>query len=271
MRQLLITLTAFSWISSLTVLTSAATIVSGTAKMTLTEGLANSVSHFDAYFDATATRSQVLTDPAPGNLAFTRTPPATVVLSDAARPNGVVPSDYPGTPGSSRTPQLTTLDLDPDNILGSWTPSNDAIVFVGNTVLGEQVALTSMQRWTGPFAGVLLYGDFAIRYVPGRADGNRSGLVLTSNIDFLGAAFADIANASISVVADELSITGDLWMAGGLTALDPSAVPGTDFGDISFNAKLVPEPCSTVMILFGGAACGLHRSRSRRAKRLAAT
>ncbi|MFO0912201.1 MAG: hypothetical protein U0795_04555 [Pirellulales bacterium] len=270
MRYFLTTLTVAVGIFGLISQTPAATIVSGSAKITLTEGLANSVNKLDAYFDATATRSQTLTDPAPGNLPFISTPPSTVQLNDPIRPSGEVPAGYPGTPGSSRSPQLTTLDLDPDNILGSWTPSNDAVVFVGNTTLGEQIAFTSMQRWTGPFPGVLLYGDFALRYVPGRANANLSGLVLTSNIDFLGAAFADIANASITVSDDNtLSITGDLWMAGGLTALDPSAVTGTNFGDFELSAKLVPEPGSAGLILLGGTICWLRSSRTRRASRLA--
>lgn len=234
----------------------AVTIVSGSATLKLQEGKANSISEFDAYFNESSTRSQTLTDPAPGNAPFTETPadPATgsVTLVDPVRPSGVIPAGYPGTPGSSRSPQLTTLDLNPGDVLGSWSASNDAFIFVGNSSPGEQIALTSMQRWTGPFAGSLLYGDFALRYVPSRAVGANSGLVLTSNIDFLGAAYADLANASVSVSGNTLSITADLLISGGLTALDPNAVLGTDFGDFALTATLTPEPSSIAMGMIAG-------------------
>lgn len=219
----------------------AVTITGGSASFTLKEGMANGISTFDAYFDQTATRAQTLSDPAPGNESFTRPAPQTVQLTDPVRAGGVTPSPYPGTPGSTRSPQKTTLDIDPNNVLGTWSTSNDAFAFVGNSALGEQIALTSMQRWTGPFTGSLLYGDFALRYTG-------SKLVLTSNIDFLSAAFADIGNPVISVTGNTLKITGDLLIGGGLSVLDPSAVPGTDFGDFTLTATLVPEPSSLALI-----------------------
>jgi hypothetical protein len=139
---------------------------------------------------------------------------------------------------------VTTLIVDPSNILGTWSPSNDlAGVFVGNAVRGEQIAFTGMQRWGGPFTGVLVYGDFALRYVPGRAgqpalDGTLSGLVLTSNIDFLDTSIADLANASITSDGHTLSITGDLLISGALNVLDPGAVIGRKFGTISVTTCL---------------------------------
>lgn len=236
--------------------TLAATIVNGFASMTIVEGLANGISEFDAYFDDSASRAQTLSDPAPGNSAFTETPadPATgsVMLVDPIRPAGETPSIYPGTPGVTRTRQLTTLDLDPSDVLGSWSTSNDAFAFVGNTMLGEQIAFTSMQRYTGPFTGVLLYGDFGLRYTG-------SKFVLTSNIDFPNAAFADIGSPSISVIGNTLTIVGDLLVGGGLNVLDPSAVPGTDFGDFTLTATIVPEP--TAVLLGAGLAAALALSR----------
>ena len=255
---------------------SAALITGGEATFTMTEGLAASIGELNAYFSAAVTRAGVLANPAPGDLGFTRLsgPPGSVKVVDSIRPSGVTPTPYPGTPGVTRSPQMTTLDLDPTNILGSWSASNDAFAFVGNTSLGEQIALTNMQRWTGPFTGSLLYGDFALRYVPGRADGTRSGLVLTSNIDFLSAAWADIANASIAVNGNQLTISGDLFLSGGLFVLDPGAVLGTDFGDFQLIATLdtpavVPEP-SSLLLLSSGAFGGVL-TLSRRRKRLAQT
>ena len=161
----------------------AARIIGGSAIFTLNEGLANSIGEFDAYFDDTKERDATLSDPAPGNAPFSETAanPGTIVLTDAVRPFGNVPSPYPGTPGQTRSRQVTTLDFDPADVLGSWEPSNDDYAFVGNSLLGEQIAFTGMQRWSGNFTGVLLYGDFALRYV---FDGSSSRLLIASNIDF---------------------------------------------------------------------------------------
>jgi hypothetical protein len=247
----------------------AATIVSGSASWTLEEGKANAISVFDAYFDDATARADTLALPAPGNTAFGRPAVGVVALVDPIRPFGETPDPYPGTPGSTRTKQITALDFDPSDVLGSWSESNDAFAFVGNTLRGEQIAFTSMQRWTGPFPGSLLYGDFALRYVPSRAVGISSGLVLTSNIDFPNAAFADIGNATIDVTGNTLTITGDMLISGGLFALDPSAAPGTDFGDFSMTA-IIPEPSSVALLtvasvgLAGLGLRGQFRIRRRR-------
>ena len=214
-------------------------IVSGSAAISFTQGVANGISVFDAYFNASATRAQTLADPAPGNEPFT-TSGNVVNVVDPVRPSGVIPVPYPGTPGATRSPQLTTLDINPANVLGTWSTSNDAFAFVGNTTLGEQIALTSMTRWTGPFTGALIYGDFGLRYTG-------SKLVLASNIDFLNAAFADIGSPVISVIGNTLTISGNLLIGGGLSVLDPTAVPGTDFGDFVLTATLVPEPSSIAL------------------------
>jgi hypothetical protein len=238
----------------------------GQAVITLEEGRAPSLGWVDANFSDARTRGQVLSDPAPGDAPLLRISgfpgvlgtstmpgvpgtPGAVRVTDLMRPFGAIPhpplpDTYPGVPGSSRSRQVTTLIVDPSNILGTWSPSNDlAGVFVGNAVRGEQIAFTGMQRWGGPFTGVLVYGDFALRYVPGRAgrpalDGTLSGLVLTSNIDFLDTSVADLANASITSDGRTLSITGDLLISGALNVLDPGAVVGRKFGTISITTCL---------------------------------
>lgn len=211
----------------------AAQIYAGAATLTMQEGLANSVGEFDAYFDDEKERNETLSDPAPGNALFTEsaTNPGTVSLDDPVRPFGEVPDPYPGTPGSTRSRQITTLDFDPADVLGTWDVSSDDFAFVGSTSLGEQIAFSGMQRWTGPFTGVLLYGDFALRYTG-------SKLMLASNIDFPNAAFAEIGDPVISVTADTLTISGQLLIGGGLFVLDPSATPGTPFGEFVLTASL---------------------------------
>ncbi len=215
-----------------------AAVVGGSAVITLQESVAAATGEFDAYFSALKTRTETLSGPAPGDAAFTETPadPAsgTVVLTDPIRPLAETP-----VTGDGRTRQATTLQIENlSNVLGSWTTSDDATSFVGSTTLGEQIGFTSMQRWTGPFTGSLLFGDFGLRYTG-------SKLVLTSNIDFLDAAYADIGSPNISVSGNELTIEGDLLIGGGLALLDPSAVPGTDFGDITITATLAEPPIVT--------------------------
>lgn len=210
-------------------------ITGGSVTMTITEGMANSISEFDAYFDATKSRAETLSDAAPGNAPFVEDDSG-VALTDPIRPYGVVPSPFPGVPGSSRSPQKTTLVFDPADVMGTWTLSNDSFGFTGNTTTGEQIALTSMQRYTGPFTGVLVYGDFAIRRT------SATELKLTSNIDFLNAEFASITNPAISVVGDTLTISGAMQIDQALFLLDSSAVVGTTFGSFTLTATIAPVP-----------------------------
>jgi hypothetical protein len=251
-------------------------ISSGTATMTLTEGKANSIAWLDAHFSDAKTRGQVLSDPALGDAPFMRLSgtPGTIGTSSASGTNGVagqvqvidtirpfaqiptppLPDTYPGAPGASRSRQITTLRFNGTNILGSWSPSTDGYgIYANNTAASEQIAFTCMQRWGGPFTGVLVYGDFALRYVPTRAGTvvsgeTRSGLVLTANIDFLNSSWADLANASISLNGDTLNISGDLLISGALNVLDPSAAIGTKFGTFNLTATVVPAPVATPII-----------------------
>jgi hypothetical protein len=116
-----------------------------------------------------------------------------------------------------------------------------------------------MQRWGGPFTGVLLYGDFALRYVPTRAgtvDGDEtlSGLALVSNIDFLNSSWADLANVSISFTNHTLNIAGDLLISGALNVLDPTAVVGTKFGTFNMTATVTSStPVISQLELISGA------------------
>jgi hypothetical protein len=210
-------------------------ITSGSVSLNITEGMANSISEFDAYFDATKSRAETLSDATPGNAAFVEDASG-VTLADPIRPYGIVPSPFPGVPGSSRSPQKTTLVFDPSDLMGSWTLSNDSFGFTGNTIKGEQIALTSMHRYTGPFTGVLIYGDFAIRRT------SATELKLTSNIDFLNAEFASITNPVISIVGDTLTISGDLRIDQGLFLLDSSANVGAVFGNFTLTATIAPVP-----------------------------
>lgn len=210
-------------------------ITSGSVTMTITEGMANSISEFDAYFDESKSRTETLSDAAPGNAPFVEDASG-VALTDPIRPYGVVPSPFPGVPGSSRSPQKTTLVFDPADVMGTWTLSNDSFGFTGNTTTGEQIALTSMQRYTGPFNGSLIYGDFAIRRT------SATELKLTSNIDFLNAEFASITNPVISIVGDTLTISGAMQIDQSLFLLDSSAVVGTTFGSFTLTATIAPVP-----------------------------
>ncbi len=255
-------------------------LYSGSATWTVNEGFAQSLGWLDANFTGIKTRPEVLNPSqtsdgdynrisgSSGTLGTSTTPgfgytPGQVVVTDTIRPFGEVPLNdaggtTPGQVGNSRTRQATTLDFDPTDVLGSWSQSNNAFAFTGNSALGEQIAFTGMQRWGGPFTGVLAYGDFGLRY-------NGTQLVLTSNIDFLNAEFATLGNPVINYSAETglLSITGNLLVGEGLFVLDTSAAIGASFGTFSFTGSTVPEP-STYAAIFGLFAAGAALSRRRK-------
>ena len=263
--RILFSLFSVALITAASPLQAGLVITGGSAALTINEGQANSISDFNAYFDELTTRANVLGLAAPGNKPFIDSG-ASVQLNDPIRPFGATPPS-----GLGRTPQLTTLQIEnASDVLGSWQSSTDLGPFVGSNV-SEQIAFTSMQRYTGPFTGQLIYGDFALRYVSGRVglvrDGNTlSGLVLTSNIDFANAAFADIGNATINIANNQLFIGGDLLISDGLQALDPAATLGKDFGEFSMVANItaVPEPSSMLLVVLP--AVGLAWRRRRRAQ-----
>lgn len=161
---------------------------------------------------------------------------------------------------AGRTIQGTTLTIDPSNVLGTWgAVTSDFGAFA---IGGEQIGFGGMTRWTldPGIPGVLLFGDWALRYSPARAGtlagttaNIRSGLVLTSNIDFADATFVDIGNANISVTGNTLAITGDMLLSDGLIALGfPQSNLGIDAGDFNFTATLVPAPGTAVLLGTGG-------------------
>jgi hypothetical protein len=189
------------------------------------------VTTLEAFFGTTENRDECLSGPG--------------VLFDASTLDfPVLPAVVINPPG--RALQATNADLDPADILGSWAPAtNDFGMFV---IGGEQVGLGGMMRWTGNFTGKLIFGDFALRHSPSRAgvvrQGNTlSGLVLTSNIDFGNAAYADLANVTISpVVNRQFTITGDLVYSDGFAALtgDPGDA-GVDFGNFTFSGTFASQ------------------------------
>ena len=208
---------------------------------------------FDAAFGITETRDQLLN--LPGN-----SPSASQIWV----------TNPVGTPSPrGRTIQGSTLTIDPANVLGTWGAV--ASDFGAFAIGGEQIGFGGMTRWTldPGIPGVLLFGDWALRYSPARAGtfagsttNIRSGLVLTSNIDFASATFVDIGNANISVTGNTLSITGDMLLSDGLIALGfPQSNLGLDAGDFNFTATLVPAPGAAGLLGFGG----LLAARRRRA------
>lgn len=210
---------------------------------------------FDAAFGITETRTQVLTT-LPGN-----NPSA----SQTWATNPV------GTPSpAGRTIQGTTLTIDPTNVLGTWgSVTSDSGAFASG---GEQIGFGGMTRWlvdASAGGGKLLFGDWALRYSPTRAgtfagstSNVRSGLVLTSNIDFANATFVDIGNASIAVTGNSFTITGDMLVSDALIALGfPPSNRGLDVGDFSFTATLVPAPGAAALLGAGG-LLAMRRRRS---------
>ena len=208
---------------------------------------------FDAAFGITETRDQLLN--LPGN-----SPSASQIWV----------TNPVGTPSpTGRSIQGTTLTIDPSNVLGTWGAV--ASDFGAFAIGGEQIGFGGMTRWTldPGIPGVLLFGDWALRYSPARAGtfagsttNIRSGLVLTSNIDLANATFVDIGNANILVTGNTLSITGDMLLSDGLIALGfAQSNLGLDAGDFNFTATLVPAPGAAVLLGAGG----LLAARRRRA------
>ena len=229
-------------------------IVSGSATMSfdLPTFLGQSpLNTFDAAFGITETRDQLLN--LPGN-------------NPSASQTWV--TNPVGTPSpTGRTIQGTTLTIDPSNVLGTWggVTSDFGAFAIG----GEQIGFGGMTRWTldPGIPGVLLFGDWALRYSPARAGtfagsttNVRSGLVLTSNIDFANATFVDIGNANISVTGNTLSITGDMLLSDGLIVLGfPQSNLGLDAGDFNFTATLVPAPGAAALLGVGGLLAARRR------------
>lgn len=234
-------------------------ILGGTATFTFDEALAQSVSpvyDLNAVFKGTQSYIETLDSSNPGD-PFDQVTGTTSTVTFAV--NGTTPAVITGRPNNA----ATTLDYDANDLLGSWTAGTDIGAFL---LGGEQIGIQGMTRWVGDFTGSLLFGDFAVRHAPGRANGVRSGLVLTSNVDFANATFADLANIQSSVSAQSISITGDLLYADGFALLtnDPTDA-GQRFGTFMLNLTTVPEP-STGLLGLGALAMVAVRARRRRDK-----
>jgi len=242
----------------------AATIGGGSATIYLrqTNPGVQGLSSFSAYFDDTATYSYTTAwDNAsyapvnPGNLAYTTSQingVNYVQLNDPIRPSGVTP-----TPVAGRTLQTTTLDFNTLNFssagfLSDWTPSTVDAMGMFATVSGEKIGFSNMTRWFPAYgSGTLINGDFALIYDPSRIGGANSGLGLVAHAaGFDPFYFADLGNANISYngASNELNITGDVLISGGVTYGDGFATNGTNIGTFNMTAMVVPEP-STVGLL----------------------
>jgi hypothetical protein len=203
---------------------------SATMKFDLTAFLGQTpLDSFDAVFGITETRDELLA--LPGN-----NPPSSVkwMLNPIGTPSP-----------TGRQIQGTTLSIDPADVLATWAGGIDSGAFLSG---GEQIGFGGMTRWAldPGIPGVLLFGDWGLRHSPARAGtfaggttNVRSGLVLTSNIDFPNATFVDIGNASIAVSGNTLSITGDLLVSDALILLGfPTSNLGLDIGDFELTATL---------------------------------
>jgi hypothetical protein len=233
-------------------------VIGGTARFTFDEavsGASTPINTLQAVFVGTQSRAETLSgvgdplDSVNGSLK-------TITFQI----NGETPAAITGRPNNAQT----TLNYNPSDVLGSWTAGTDFGAFLGG---GEQIGLQSMTRWGGDFTGSLLFGDFAIRHAPGRANGVLSGLVLTSNIDFADATYADLANVTLTASSSSLKITGDLLYSSGFALLtnDPTDV-GVRFGSFEVNAfTAVPEPSAAVLLVTIG-ALSIRRRRDKRSK-----
>lgn len=233
-------------------------IVGGTARFTFDAALSAAetpLNNVDAVFTGTQTRSEVTDLSHPGDpFSQVQGSQKTVVFSL----NSLTPAVIAGRPNNA----ATNLDFDAGNPLASWDAGTDLGAFL---IGGEQIGLQSMTRWTGDFTGYLIFGDFAIRNAPGRADGVRSGLVLVSNIDFANATYADLANMTTVAAGNHLTMTGDLVYSDGFALLtnDPTDA-GVKFGTFEIQAlTAVPEPSG--LVLCGGLLLGLCLKRRRQA------
>lgn len=177
---------------------------------------------FDAVFGIRETRSDLLY--ADGNSPG---PIATWTLN------------WPGIASpSGRTIQPSTLKFNKANLLGTWGTGTDLGAFLSG---GEQIGFGGITRFEldPDYAGILLFGDWGLRYSPSRHDATRSGLVLTSNIDFANAVFADVGQLTTSVVGSTLTITGHLLISDGLILLGfPDENYLLDIGELTITARI---------------------------------
>ena len=242
----------------------AATISGGSATFTLRQNNPTiaGLQDFNAYFNDTATYSYITAwDSAnyrpvnSGNIAYSTSQINGVdfaVLNDPVRPTGFVPTPVAGRDLQTTTLEFSTQNFSSANFLADWSPSTVDGMGMFATVSGEKIGFSNMTRWT-PLnsSGTLINGDFALIYAPGRIGGVNSGLGLVAHAaGFNPFYFADLGNANISFnsASNELNISGDILISGGVTYWDGFATNGSNLGTFNMTALVVPEP-STLGLL----------------------
>lgn len=234
-------------------------------KLSANEFYPNGVLTFDRYFGslenqaATMTRTQmVATNPPP--VAPPGSPTSGSDLNFAVNGN-------PVTSPQGRARQATNLQFDRSDVLGSWTPPTGTYPFLPG---GEQIGLDGVLRMTvadEAGGGLLLLGDFALKYAPSLASAERGpGLVLLNNFDYRNAVSFYLFDVQIQTSDTMLTITADLLMSEALAGLTGGANLA-NVGTFALNATItpVPEPGSVVL---GVIAAGILAFRSMRARGL---
>jgi hypothetical protein len=169
--------------------------------------------------------------------------------------NGTTVTDPAG-----RNRQTTTLDYDPNDVLGSWTAStNSGFVTSGGEQIGfDGVTMNAVDPLAG--GGNFLWGDFALRRDPTRGG---DGLVLVNNYGFGFNAF-DLGVSSLSADASALTITGTLLLSPEWAGAF-GGTAGSNVGSFSMVAT-VPEPGTMTLAGLGVAGGIVHWVVRRRAR-----
>lgn len=161
---------------------------------------------------------------------------------------------------AGRNRQTSTLDYDPNNVLGSWTVStNSGFVTSGGEQIGfDGVTMNAVDPLAG--GGNFLWGDFALRRDPTRGG---DGLVLVNNYGFGFNAF-DLGVSSLAADAAALTITGTLLLSPEWAGAF-GGTAGSNVGSFSMVAT-VPEPGTMTLAGLGVAGGIVHWVVRRRAR-----
>ena len=141
-----------------------------------------------------------------------------------------VPTPPAGLPG--RFPKASTFDYTGDPTTGTGV--------IG--LAGAHVA-------DGSFNGELIFGDYDLRYDASRV-GNAaggSGWFLTNNISFSSESW-DLTNVATTIIdGNNFSLSGDVALTAATGGFLGGAA-GTDIGDFSFTATVVPIPAAAWLL-----------------------